>query len=172
VVAVSLALPRPSTAFPRPLPFSWRSAGLSAPPPSGPSGRRGSAIDLSPGPLALNSRGEPPRAPHDADAAIRVTGAQVGADWIQALHEWWLRHRYYPSQALVNGEDGTVQIHLSVDRYGKVQGVEMRSTSGSQWLDMAALATFRGAKLPPFPSNTPEPRADLDLTIQYILLRR
>ena len=51
-------------------------------------------------------------------------------------------------------------------------GVELIGKSGSQWLDLAAQAVFRGASLPPFPPNTPEPRADLDLTIRYLLYRR
>ncbi len=136
-----------------------------------PSRPRGS-LDLALGPVARASRGAPPRNPSDSDAAIRVTGAQLGKDWLEQLHEWWAQHGYYPQQAALNGEDGTVGVHLVVDRDGHVEAIELRSRSGSQWLDMGALATFRGAQLPPFPPTTPEERANLDITINYILLRR
>jgi TonB family protein len=103
---------------------------------------------------------------------VRVEGAQVGSDWLASLHEWWDRHSYYPEEAAVAGEDGTVQVHLVVDRDGHVRSVELETRSGSKWLDLGSLAVFRGAQLPPFPLSTPEPRADLHITIQYVLLRR
>lgn len=62
-------------------------------------------------------------------------------------------------------------IHVHVDRYGHVSEVNIMSRSGSQWLDAAALAVFRNAVLPPFLPGTPEPAADLDIDIDYILLR-
>ena len=86
-----------------------------------------------------------------------------------ALAAWWRRHRYYPEQARRAGEDGSVGIRLQVDRYGKVASVEMNTRSGSQWLDLAALGTFRGAKLV-VPSNSGE-TVSVDLTINYILIR-
>ncbi len=101
---------------------------------------------------------------------IHVRGAHVGKDWIEMLHEWWLQHSYYPQEAARLGEDGTVQIHVRVDRYGRVQEVGLESTSGSTWLDAGAQAVFRNAMLPPFPVSTPEPMADLDLTIDFVLV--
>ncbi len=177
------APPRPAPARPAPapppqalrLPFAWGSNPLAwskpddtnVPPPP----RRGGSVDLTLGPAALNSKGAIPRGSHDSDFSMRAEGAQVGEDWMEGLHQWWLRHRYFPQQALVNGEDGIVGIHLVVNRYGKVLSVDVQSPSGSQWIDMGALATFRGANLPPFPQSTPEDRTDLYLTIHYILVR-
>ena len=99
-------------------------------------------------------------------------GAHVGKDWEELLHEWWLRHGYYPDEAARKGESGQVRIHVNVDRNGRVHLVELESSSGSQWLDMGAQATFRGALLPPFPPSTPEAQADLDITIRYMLIAR
>ena len=62
----------------------------------------------------------------------------MDADWLSDLHLWWLQHRYYPQQAAMAGEDGTVVIQVVVDRYGRVHAVDLESRSGSQWLDMAA----------------------------------
>jgi protein TonB len=130
------------------------------------------AIDLSLGRATLESNGAPPRDANANTGDIVVHGAHVGKDWIELLHEWWLQHGYYPDEARRRGEDGAVRLHVRVARDGRVEIVELESTSGSQWLDMGAQATFRGATLPPFPPNTPEATADLDLTIHYVLLRR
>ena len=130
------------------------------------------AFNLALGRAARKSSGAPPRDTNAETGDIVVRGAQVGKDWQELLHEWWLQHGYYPEEAQRRGEDGIVAIHVRVDRNGHVQLVELESSSGSQWLDLGAQATFRGAALPPFPPSTPEPVADLDITIHYMLIRR
>ena len=42
----------------------------------------------------------------------KVTKGKVDADWMSDLHRWWLEHRYYPEQAAMAGEDGTVKIQI------------------------------------------------------------
>ena len=164
------AAPPAEPSLSAPMNFSFGSA---SPDPlrNRPTGRR-NTLDPTIGPEVANRVGAPPTDTHRPDASIKVTGAQVGSDWITMLHAWWNQHGYYPNEAARNGEDGTVRIHVVVDRYGHVLGVELISKSGSQWLDLAAQAVFRGANLPPFPPSTPEPKADLDLTIRYLLYRR
>ena len=103
-------------------------------------------------------------------ADIRVEGAEVGDDWIEQLHEWWDRHAFYPQQALVNEQAGVVEIHMVITRDGHVESVEIVSSSGSQWLDMAGVSVFRNAHLRPFPMSTPEPRADVYAFLHYILV--
>jgi periplasmic protein TonB len=153
-----------------PMNFSFGGASVD-PSRSRPTGRR-NTLDPRIGPEIASQAGSPPTDLHRPDYSIKVTGAQVGSDWIAMLHAWWSQHGYYPPQAAQAGEDGTVRIHVVVNRYGKVLGVELIGRSGSQWLDLAAQAVFRGANLPPFPPATPEPQADLDLTINYLLYRR
>jgi protein TonB len=136
------------------------------------SGGSTGAINFALGPIARNSLGAPPRDPTGNDLDSQVRGAHVGEDWLAELHAWWDRHSFYPPQAAANGEDGPVQVRLQVDRSGQVESVELLQRSGSRWLDLGAQAVFRGQKLPPFPVNTPEPKAELDLTINYILIRR
>lgn len=140
-----------------PMDLDFGPAPTRRPPPGSVASR---AIDLtlgSPKPGSLRA----------ASAELRSPNA--GADLMAALELWWRRHRYYPEQARREGEDGSVQITLRVDRYGQVEGVELRTTSGSRWLDMAALGTFRGARLR-VPSNAGE-TVTVDLTINYILIR-
>lgn len=152
-----------------PMNYSFGAATAESP-KSRPTGRK-NTLDPTLGPEVRDAVGSPPTDIHRPDASIKVTGAQVGTDWIMQLHEWWNQHGYYPNQAAFKGEDGTVKIHVTMNRYGKVLGVELTGRSGSQWLDLAAVSVFRDATLPPFPPSTPEGRADLDLTIQYILYR-
>ena len=97
--------------------------------------------------------------------------ANVTADWGAGLHAYWLRHRFYPRQAAESGEDGSVDIELTVNRYGQVENVAIKSRSGSQWLDMAAVAVWRGAKLPPLPDETPGRTITFPLHINYQLIR-
>ena len=64
-----------------------------------------------------------------------------------------------------------MQVRVVVNRYGAVQSVQLESRSGSQWLDMAAQAMFRGAHLPPFPPDMTDPDFTFNLTMHYILIR-
>ena len=134
-------------------------------------GHNNGALDLSMGPEALNSKGAPPHTTHGMDASIRVEGAQVGDDWLQQLHDWWDRHSFYPQEAIVNEEDGVVEIHMVIRRDGQIGTVEVLRSSGSQWLDMAGVSVFRNAHLRPFPIGTPEPQADIYVSLHYVLIR-
>jgi TonB family protein len=52
---------------------------------------------------------------------------------------------------------------------GRVTSVQLESKSGSVWLDMALLALFRDAHLPPLHDEN-EP-ITFDFTMHYILIR-
>ncbi|MBV9653573.1 MAG: energy transducer TonB [Acetobacteraceae bacterium] len=149
--------PRPSTDFPAPMKFSFGA-------PRTPSPLERAFSTYQPGRVA--------RGDEALGQFAKVTKGQVDADWMSDLHRWWLEHRYYPEQAAMAGEDGTVKIQIQVDRYGRVHFVDLEGRSGSQWLDMAAQAVFRGANLPPFPPGTRDDQITVDLTINYILVRR
>ena len=128
-------------------------------------------IDLALGPLARNSNGAVPRNPATPQPMVQIEGADLGDDWLRALHEWWNRHGYYPRQAAAQGEDGTTRLRVRVERSGRVREVTLEMRSGSQWLDMGSLAIFRDAMLPPFPPSTPQNEATLYLTLNFILIR-
>jgi len=168
--------PPPQPAPPRPRPAPRAAPGTLSNPmdlslgPAAPRPRaaaRGSvasrAIDLSPGP--------PRQGPSPLDPYAQIRAANASADWNRGLEAYWRRHRYYPRQAAEGGEDGTVVIQLTVNRSGKVESVEIKSRSGSQWLDMAAVGTFRNGQLPPFTPEMREDRITFTIPINYILLR-
>lgn len=136
----------------------------SAPRPAARGRYASGAIDLSPPP---ERRGG---ARSDPYALIRA--ANASADWNRGLLQYWLQHRFYPSKAAEAGEQGTVTIQLTVNRSGRVEDVQVLTRSGSQWLDMAAVGTFRDAKLPPFTSEMREDRLTFPIPINYYLVRQ
>lgn len=120
------------------------------------------SLDLSPG----SSHTEPTR----QDAFFDARAAAAGQDWKDGLMSYWLKHRYYPRQAAEAGEDGRVEIEMTVNQFGKVTAVSVKSQSGSPWLDMAALATWRGAQLAPLPATAGD-HLTFSISINYMLLR-
>lgn len=154
--------PAPASPFTTPMDLNFGQTASRVPPaPRGSVASR--AVDLSPG--------APRPGPNKSEAFFDARAAKVGADWANGLAAYWRRHRFYPRQAAENGEDGTVQVELVVNRHGKVESVEISRRSGSPWLDMAALSTWRNAQLAPFPAENTDPRITMTLTINYILLR-
>ena len=158
------APPRPTLgtlAAPMDLNFGQASSRAPAPPRGSVASR---AIDFS--------LGAPKAGPNRSEAFFDIRAANIGADWAQGLMAYWMRHRYYPSQAAEAGEDGTVKVQLVVNRLGKVVSVEVLDRSGSPWLDMAAVGTWRNAQLAPLPAENSDPTITIPLTINYILIRR
>jgi protein TonB len=102
----------------------------------------------------------------------KLTAGHVEPSWMNALHEWWRRHGYYPSQAVALQQAGKVRIEIVVERSGKVRTVKLLGASDSPWLNMGAQDVFRGSTVPPFPPNTRDDQVTLELTINYIFNRR
>lgn len=135
----------------------------SAPRPAARGSVASRAFDLSPPPERQGASRSDPYA--------QIRAANASEDWNRGLLQFWLRHRFYPPQAAQSGEEGTVTIQLTVDRSGRVDNVEIVSRSGSQWLDMAAVATFRNARLPPFTNEMRQDRLTFPIPITYYLVR-
>ncbi len=148
-------------AFPPPIDLNFGPAASRAPAPRVAGSSR--AIDLS--------LGAPKPGPNKSEAFFDVRAANIGADWAQGLAAYWRSHRYYPQQAAQNGEDGTVEIQLVVNRLGRVESVEIQRRSGSPWLDMAAVGTWRNAQLAPLPAENTDRTITIPLTINYVLIR-
>jgi TonB family protein len=119
------------------------------------------SLDLSPGAS---------KAPNRAEAFFDARAARLGVDWQQALMSYWLSHRYYPQQAAEDGQDGSVDLELTVSASGRVENAVLKSKSGNQFIDMAAIGTWRNAKLPPLPPELGD-RYTFTITINYILIR-
>lgn len=122
--------------------------------------RRTASLDMSLGPAirgALNS-------------AAQGDESEGGPDWRNALSHWVAEHAYYPMEARRNGEQGDSTVHVVADHFGHVKEVTLIGRSGSPWLDMALVALFRGAHIPPLPTPGNDP-IEFNFTMRYILQR-
>ena len=100
----------------------------------------------------------------------RSDDKQVGEDWLNLVAAWWKRHAYYPPEAGENGQQGDATVKLLVRHDGKVEKVELESSSGYQWLDLESVAVFRGATLPPLPDTVAAASIPLHFTIDYVII--
>jgi len=129
-----------------------RAAGSSAP------------MDLSLGPMVQGGR---LLTPYASTSSIKG----VSDDYSDEIGAWIRRHMYYPEDAAKRGEDGASHVHVVLDRQGRVKSVRLVNSSGSYALDDATQGMFRSAQLPPVPPDMSGNSFDVDLTIDYILIR-
>jgi len=113
-----------------------------------------------------------PPDPAKTEGMIHVRGADVSDDWKEQLYQWWLEHSFYPDEAVRRQQHGTVKLLVRIDHAGHVRMVQLENPSGSQWLDAGAQAVFRGQTVPALPASTTEQDKDIDITIDYVLVRR
>lgn len=128
-------------------------------------GGSGAPIDMSLGPLSTNGQ---INAPFMTRNSIRGVSEDYGGE----VDRWIRAHLYYPEDAIKNGEDGPSSVHVVLDRSGHVRSVRLTGQSGSYSLDAATTGMFQGAHLPPVPPDMKGDHFDIDLTINYLLIRR
>src|SRR5580658_1332198 len=91
-------------------------------------------------------------------------------DMMRQLQAWWDAHAYYPRHASNSDEGGTVKVHLVILPDGNIFNMWLVESSGSRSLDSAGAAVFHGGFVRPFPQG--EPRADIDISLHYVLAHR
>ncbi|MCQ4162565.1 TonB family protein, partial [Roseomonas sp. GC11] len=140
-------------------------------PPSQP-GRPG-ALDLAMGAVP-QYRPSPNRqgSSSNTTSMTHVGGAQPGADWGRAFQAWVQRRGFYPPQAAMNNEDGSVVLRLTVARDGRILEAQIISRSGSRWLDAGAMSLFRDQIGPAFPYGMEGESTTLNFTIHYNIIYR
>jgi TonB family protein len=97
-------------------------------------------------------------------------GNAARRDLMRQLQAWWEMHAYYPRHASNNDEGGTVKIHLAILPDGRIWMINLVGSSGSRSLDSVGSAVFRDGFVRPFPAG--EPRAEIDISLRYILAHR
>ncbi|MBE7212122.1 MAG: energy transducer TonB [Gluconacetobacter diazotrophicus] len=127
-------------------------------------GGSGAPIDMSLGPLVRNGH---LNTPYATVGTIKGVSDDYGA----MIDNWIRRHLYYPPEAAQKGQDGPSHVHVVLDRSGQVKSVRLVDSSGSFLLDDATTGMFRNAKLPPVPDDMQGDHFDIDLTVNYILVR-
>ena len=116
----------------------------------------------------MTGAGEAPvRATEGSNSAGRTNVANNGAAWMGRLKQWWDQNSFYPREASQTNEGGNVRVHIAISGDGRVTSIELVQSSGSSVLDVAALAVFRNARLPPLPPGTPPQPADVVVTLHY-----
>jgi protein TonB len=116
---------------------------------------------------SVSPSGSPAHAAAGQNAAGRAGDANNGAAWMGKLKQWWDQHSYYPKEASQTNEGGSVKVRIVIAADGQVMSIEVVQSSGLSVLDAAAVAVFRNAYLPPFPSGTPAQPADVVVTLHY-----
>ncbi len=101
----------------------------------------------------------PVSGPHESSPAPAVgLSADAASDFQRALLAHIESYRRYPDQTKGLRPQGTVQIVFAMDRQGKVLGIWIDRSSGSDALDREAIATvLRAQPLPAIPPDLPEP---------------
>ncbi|MGH7155188.1 MAG: energy transducer TonB [Acetobacteraceae bacterium] len=152
---------RPAPNFPAPMAYSFGGPVQANPAVPRPLGRR-PGIELSFAPVGrFSDRSQPD---------VRSDDPDVGPDWLNLVSAWWQRHAWYPPEAGINNEQGTVTVRLIVAHDGKVESVRLEDRSGKPFLDMGAVAIFRGATLPPLPPRVKTQSIPVHFTIHYIIV--
>jgi protein TonB len=76
----------------------------------------------------------------------------------------------YPSKAIANGIEGTLELMIIVDRTGKLLDVDLRQSSGSDLLDFEAIqAVYRAAPFGPLTKHYPHEKLKIRAYFSYRL---
>ncbi len=134
--------------------------------PTAPAGRpQARGLDLAIDPRMFEGR-------TSADPNLNVTGAQVGADWRGAFRRWLDENIRYPPRAIELRESGAVRVRVVAEPDGRVRSVRLVFPSGSPSLNLGTTMPFEGARLPPFPPPADPNGVTIDLTVNYVIIRR
>ena len=118
-------------------------------------------------PIAPNAT-EPARA---APVPAPTGPALIDAGWRGALTAWVRSRTRYPEEARRLGREGGATVRFTVARDGQMLDAALVQGSGSDLLDEAALAIFRGARGPGFPPDMAQAQLTITTTIRFHLER-
>jgi periplasmic protein TonB len=134
---------------------------------------------VEPVPPPMPASPSPPPAiaapPQTASAATPVPAPvpspEASAGYRALLSAWLESHKRYPDPARQRGEQGNAVLLFEVDRNGRVIDYAVTKSSGYPDLDASVEEMMRGATLPPFPAEMPQPRMQVSVTIRFSLRR-
>jgi protein TonB len=99
-------------------------------------------------------------------------GGNPGAaqDYLARLAAWLEQHKKYPRAARLRREEGTVLLHFTIDRGGRLLDWRIERGSGHAALDREVAAMLgRSAPLPAMPAEMPQNRLELTVPVQLHL---
>ncbi len=140
----------------------------SAAPPAAPPGA-GSTHKPPPAPK-LEPAPQPGPAPQPAPAQPQVDAQALLTQYAAGVKAAILAQKFYPPAAERLGQSGSVKVSFSLDAGGGLAGVSVKSSSGFDELDNAALdAVRRAAPFPAIPTETGRNEMNLSITLTYML---
>jgi periplasmic protein TonB len=92
--------------------------------------------------------------PAAAKQGLSSKPSQAALTWQKAVALHLNKHKKYPTEARLRGEQGVALVSYSIDRSGKVTAARLDKSSGSTLLDQAALDALNRAS--PFPAPPAE----------------
>ena len=122
------------------------------------------AQETQPTPAAGEGAGSPP-GPADDEA---VSAGR--AEYLARLQDRLSKRLTYPHVARSHRQTGTASLYVAVDRTGRVQAYEIRTSTGHELLDREARAMIERARpFPPLPEEMRQERLELLLNIEFVL---
>lgn len=105
-----------------------------------------------------------------AEGGVESQLAQVTQAYRHAVTTRLAAQRYYPQEALLRRYEGTGKILFRIDRNGRLLEVAIRTSTGWQVLDRAAVDQVRrAAPFPPIPDELPDELV-VSLPLEFLIL--
>jgi protein TonB len=150
--------PKPAVVLPKPPP-KLRPRPVKHPPQVEPD---------RPPPAAAPPVSAAPPAPAPTPPAVKPAPARVS--WQQQLVGWLERYKRYPRLAQEQRQEGTVYLHFTMDRQGRVLSSRIEKGSGSPLLDDEVASLIQRAQpLPAPPAEIAGTQVTLTLPVQFSL---
>lgn len=111
-----------------------------------------------------------PPASAPAQAAPVVRNSNTLPTWHGAVLGHLERYKRYPRIAQMRRQQGVPQVHITLDRQGRVLAVRLHKGSGFEALDEETIALVeRASPLPAPPPDVAQDRMELVVPVQYFL---
>lgn len=136
--------------------------------PGGIPGGTGDAPAAPPKPAPLPPQPPAPKPQPKPEPAIDVKA--LLATYASGVKSSIVRHKAYPAIAERLGHEGSVKVGFTVDASGSLGSVAVKSSSGYDELDNAALDAVRAAApFEPIPEDTGKDHLSLSITLNFSL---
>ncbi|WP_345772382.1 energy transducer TonB [Azospirillum baldaniorum] len=120
--------------------------------------------------VAMEEAPAAPPASAPAQAAPVVRNSNALPTWHGAVLGHLERYKRYPRIAQMRRQQGVPQVHITLDRQGRVLAVRLHKGSGFEALDEETIALVeRASPLPAPPPDVAQDRMELVVPVQYFL---
>lgn len=103
----------------------------------------------------------------------RSAGGRAGdaKSYFVKLMAWLNRHKEYPAMLKKNKIEGTVILQFAINKNGEVLSASIKTSSGNEQLDQAALDMLKkAAPLPPIPESLGRDQISIAVPVEFSLI--